>query len=106
MLEYYSRSPKVQRPPRTHAPAKILADESSPLPCGPPVIQDRSLTLAIARLIVLASSGLVVADCAVTAFILGAVWTCAPTAVYLIVAVWACVHVVFSGQNHIPAHNR
>src|SRR2546428_8114599 len=102
MLELYSRSPKVQRPPSTHAPAKMLADESTPLPCGPPVIQDRSLTLTIARLIVLASGGLVVADCAVTAFILGAVGTRTLTAVHFIAAVWASVHVAFSGQNNLP----
>ena len=28
------------------------------------------------------------------------------TTVYFIVAVWASVHVVFSGQNNLPAYNR
>src|SRR5207245_11071610 len=84
----------------------MLADESTPLPCGPPVIQERSLTVAIALLVVLASRCLVVADCTIAAFILCAVGTCTLTSVYFRVAIWASVDVAFSGQNNLPAHNR
>jgi hypothetical protein len=84
----------------------MLADESTPLPCGPPVIQDKSLTLIAERLIILASCGLVASDGTITTFDIGAVGTCALTTVYFIVAVWARVHVVFSGQNNLPAYNR
>src|SRR3989442_14340292 len=106
MLEEYSRSPNVQSPPRTQAPAKMLADESTPLPCGPPVIQDRSLTLMLARLIILASRRLIVSDSAFAGYVFCAVGACTLTTVYLIIAVWASIHVVFSGQNNLPAHNR
>src|SRR5438445_12319567 len=84
----------------------MLAEESTPLPCGPPVIQDRSLTLTIARLTVLASRSLVVAVCPVTSFILRGVGTRTLTAVHFIVGVWASIDVTFSGQNNPPAHNR
>jgi len=84
----------------------MLADESTPLPCGPPVIQDRSLTLLAERLIILASCGLVASDGTITIFDVRAVGTCALTTVHFIVAVWASVHVVFSGQNNFPADGR
>src|SRR5437879_2066220 len=81
----------------------MLADESTPLPCGPPVIQDRSLTLIFARLIIiLASRGLVASDGTMTIFDVRAVRTCALTTVHFVAAVWASVHLSFSGQNKSP----
>src|SRR6059036_751149 len=39
------------KPPAAHARANTFADESTPLPCGPPIIQERSFTLAAEGLI-------------------------------------------------------
>src|SRR5690349_4881375 len=81
----------------------MLADESTPLPCGPPVIQERSLTLILDRLIALPSCGLVVSDGAIAAFDVCAIGTCALTTVHLIIAIWAGIDQIFSGQNQSPA---
>src|SRR5712691_2663706 len=37
-------------PPAAQARAKTLAEESTPLPCGPPIIQERSFTRFVAGL--------------------------------------------------------
>src|SRR2546427_13132029 len=39
------------RPPAAQARAKTFADESTPLPCGPPIIQERSFAFAAEELI-------------------------------------------------------
>src|SRR5207244_13403842 len=39
------------KPPAAQARANTFADESTPLPCGPPIIQERSFTFAAEELI-------------------------------------------------------
>src|SRR2546428_12975029 len=44
MFEWNSRFPKMFRPPAAQARANTFAEESTPLPWGPPIIHERSFT--------------------------------------------------------------
>src|SRR2546430_9577375 len=48
MLEQNSGLPNPGTPPAAQARAKTFAEESTPLPCGPPISQERSLTCVAA----------------------------------------------------------
>src|SRR5256712_9687842 len=45
MFEWNSRFPKMVRPPAAQARANTFAEESTPLPWGPPIIHERSFTV-------------------------------------------------------------